>query len=173
VIDDDAVALVVERARENDGAAIRCPDHGANGGTEIHALVNAGELAVEGAAGAEAVGGWSVNRCAEGAGPKGFGGAGGEGALFEDAIGFDLFELVRAGRDKFRRHGEDAGAVVRGMDSDGLGEIAHSMFGEVDVDEEGGGAFGLLHIDTSEGKPGTVVAGGKELDFAAEPFTVD
>ena len=56
VIDDDAVAFKVERAREDHDAAIGCAYRRAHRGAEIHALVNAGQLAVEHAARAKAVG---------------------------------------------------------------------------------------------------------------------
>ena len=101
VIDHDAVAFVVERSGEDDGAAVPCPDDGAQGRAKIHALMNAGELAVEGAAGAEAVGGRGVDGGAKTAGPEGLGGTGGEDFGFDLAVGRDLLELVRVGLDEF------------------------------------------------------------------------
>ncbi len=52
----DAVAFVVERPRQHHDAAVRRAHHRAHGRAKIHSLVNAGELAIEHAARAKAVG---------------------------------------------------------------------------------------------------------------------
>jgi hypothetical protein len=57
VVDHDAVAFVKELLGEDDGAGISGEDGRAGRGAEVGALVDAGQLAVEGSAGAKAVGG--------------------------------------------------------------------------------------------------------------------
>ena len=135
--------------------------------------MDAGEFAVEGAAGAETVGGRRVDGCAEGTGPEGSVGAGGEDLFFELAVGLDLFDLVRAGGDELGLNGEDAGAVVGGMNLDGLGEVARGVISEMNVDRERRRAHGPFDVDAGESEPGAAIVGGEELDFAAEPFAID
>ena len=173
VIDHNAVAFEVERAREDDGAAVGCANERTHGGAKIHAFVDAGEFAVEGAASAEAIGGGRVDGCPECAGPEWLVGAGGEDFLLEDAIGFDLFELVGARRDEFRWNGEHAGAVVRRMDDDGLREVAGRFAGEMDVQLQRRWLSRRLDVDPREREPGAAIVSGKELNRAAEPFAVD
>src|SRR5579872_3642241 len=121
MIDDDAVAFEVEWPREHDHPAVGGPHSGARRCAKIHALVNAGELSVEGATRTEAVGRWSFDWRAERAGPERSVGACGEDFFFDLAVGFDFFHLVGAGAHELRLHRENAGAVVRRMDLDCMG----------------------------------------------------
>ena len=109
VVDHDAVALVIELLREDDGAGVAGVDGSAEGRAEIHAFVDAGEFAVEGAAGAEAVGGLGGYGCQKAAGPEGRAGGSGlfflEDLVFEFAFGFDDLECFRIGLYELGRDG--------------------------------------------------------------------
>ncbi len=126
VVDDHAVALVVERPRQHHHAAISRAHHRSRPRAKIHALVNARELAVEGAPRAEAVGRRGVNRCAKIAGPERLGRARRKHFFFERDLGFDPGQLLRIRRNKLRRNGQRAGEVVRLVNLNAAAQISHA-----------------------------------------------
>ena len=70
VVDDDAVAFVIERTRQHHHAAVAGANRCANSRAKIHALVDAVQLAVEDAPRAEAVRGRSGHRRTKISGPQ-------------------------------------------------------------------------------------------------------
>ncbi len=181
VVDHDAVAFVVEVLGEEDGACVSGEDGGAGGGAEVGALVDAGELAVEGAAGAEAVRQGSTGRVVDGgrktSRPEGFVGffGLGESLGFYFAVGFDFLLLFGAGFDEFGWDGDGGGVVAGGVDLDLLREV---LGGGLAVsgrgaggDFEGAGARWGFDVDAGEGEPGAGRSGrAEEFELAAEPF---
>ena len=123
VVDDHAVALVVERRGEHHHAAVAGAHRRSHPRAKVHPLVNAGQFAVEDAPRAEAVGRRGVHRRAKVARPQRLRRARGKDAVFELDLGLNLFQLLRAGRDKPRRDSQRFRPVVRGMDFDSAAQV--------------------------------------------------
>ena len=176
MVDHDAVAFVKELLCEDHCPGISSEYGGAGWGAEVGAFVNAGELAVEGAAGAEAVRGGGFDGGLKVAGPKGILGAVicgcREGCFLGFGGGFDEFLIFRAGLNKSWFDGDGAGAVVGGADWDLYRQVAWFFLG-ICGDFEAGCAGRGFDVDTGEGKPGIGFRSLKELDLVAEPFAFD
>jgi hypothetical protein len=102
VVDYYAVAFEVERLRQHHHAAVACAHYRSRPCAKIHALVNARELAVEGAPCAETVSRRGVNRSAEIAGPERLGRACRKHFLLELDFCFDAGRLFRRRRNELR-----------------------------------------------------------------------
>jgi len=129
--------------------------------------VDAGELPVEHAAGAEAVGWWCFYGRMEIAVPQGLWRAGSEDFCFDLGGCGDFFLLLGAGLDELRGDGEFAGAVVGGMDLDGPAEVARSRWG-LCCDVQCRRLRSCFDVHTGESYPFAVVM--KELQLVSEPF---
>ena len=152
VVDHDAISLEIKWLREDDGAGVAGQDGGAAVGAEVRALVDTGELAVEHPAGSKAVGGLSIYRCNEIAGPERMVGAFGEGFFFGFGGSFDPFLVFGARFDEFRLNGNRTGAVVRGVNGYGRGDFARGIVG-MHGDLQRGGAKWAFDINTGERVP--------------------
>jgi len=132
VIDDHAVARVVERLSQHHYTAIAGAHRRSRRGAKIQSLVIAGQLAVEDAPRAESLGLRRGHGRAEVALPQRFRSAGGIGFFSEQLVGSDLLERLGTGLDELRRNGERAGGVVGGMNLDGAAQGARAALCVVD-----------------------------------------
>lgn len=173
VIDDDAVAFVIERPGEHYDAAIAGAHGSAGGGAEVRTLVYAGELAVEHAAGSKAVSGLGRDRGVKAAVPERLGRRSCKYFGLEPALCLDLFHCRGIGFNEFRRDAERAGAVMSGAHFDGSREIAYRPVAHVGFDIERRGAWRRFDIDTGKGIPGVLVPAHKELKLMGLPYALE
>src|ERR1700722_13933486 len=134
MVDDDAVALVVQWASQHHNATVAGADRRTHCGAVVHALMDAGQLPVEHAASAEAVCRRGCDRGAKARAPQRLRSARGKDFCLELRFGLDLLERFGAGFDEFGRNGERAGAVMSGMDFDGAGQVACCTLREMHYD---------------------------------------
>lgn len=173
MVEDDEASFVEHLVGEVDYAFVGGVDGGAHGSAEVGTFVNAGELAVEGAAGAEGIGRREGDRRGEVAGPERVRGGAGEGCVLEH------FFLRDAGQGGGRWGKElgfdlDGGGAVRGRaDGDGAGEELGGAGGEGFGYGDGVGAGGLLNVYASKDEPGFVVGGMGEGEGVGEPGSSD
>ncbi len=153
MVDHHAVAFVEELAGEDDFAGVGGTDGRAGGGAEVHATMNAGELAVEGAASAERVGGGGVDRLGEGPGPFRFGCGVGEDFVFDLLVGSDLFLRCGVRLDEVWGNADCGGAVVGGGDGDLAGDVEGFAVRGSRFEGERIGAGGGFDIDSGKGVP--------------------
>lgn len=139
---------------------------------KVHPLVDAGELAVEHTASAEAVSGRSGNGRPKARRPKGLAGAGGKYLCLEVGFGFDLCERCRIGFDEFGRDGKRTGAIVGGMNLDGTGKLSH-FAARPDRSFDLRGSGWSFNIHACECKPAVPITGWKELEPTTEPTAID
>lgn len=176
MVDHDAVAFVKELLGEDHCAGVSGEDWCAGSGAEVGAFVDAGEFAVEGAAGAEAVRGCGFDGDLKVAGPEGIMGAVVfgycEGLLFGFRGCFDEFLVIGTGFDEFGFDGDGAGVVVGGADGDIDRQVARLFLG-ICGDFQAGWAGWRFDIDAGEGEPRVCFYSLEEVDLVPEPFAFD
>lgn len=128
-------------------------DGGSTGSSEVGAFMDAGQLAVEGAASAEAVSRFSRNGSDKAARPEWSIGGCGKGFFFGLPRSLDNFELFGARFDEFRLDGDGTGPVVSLVNGYGGVDLTHGIVNS-NGDLELGWSERRFDIDTGESVPG-------------------
>ncbi len=170
VVDDDAVAFVVEGAGEEDATGVDGGDAGSSFGAIVEATMDAGEGAVKDAAGAEGVrpgrgGQWR----AEVSGPEGDVSGVGEGLRFDGLVCGDDFEGGGVGGDELLGDVEGDFGVGGGADGDLLLKVGVGLIVERGADCDGIAAGFDFEIDGGESVPVRAALVVKEFEGVSLP----
>ena len=150
VVNDDAVAFVIERACEYDAAGVNGGDGSAGFGAVVEAAVHAGECAIEDATCAEGIGpGSDAQRSREAAGPDGVGRGTGEGFVFDDLVGGDDLLRLSVGLNEFFRDSEGNFFVRCSSDRDIALESVADAVSVLDFDGKRVAARSDFHVNAA------------------------
>ena len=170
VVDDDAVAFEVERTREHDASGVDGCDGGTGLGVVVEAAMDAGERAIEDAAGAEGVCAWrNAERRGEAAGPCGVGCGFGERFVFNDPVRGNDLQGFSVGLNKFVGDGEGHLLVGRGSDGYVAGERGDGSIGIGQLNRKRVAAGSDFDVDAGESVPGGGVLRSEEGKRVALP----
>src|SRR6266567_4889383 len=123
MVDDDAVAFVIERPCQHYHPAVAGMNRRTCGGVKVCSLMNARQLAVEHAPRAEAVCWLGRQRRVKTAVPKRLGGACGKDLALDLGFCLDLLEGFGAWLNKFGSHTQRAGTITCRMNRDNAAQV--------------------------------------------------
>lgn len=164
VVDDDAVAFVVERTREHDASGVDGSDRGSGFGVVVEAAVDAGERSVEDASGAEGVcAGRDTERRGEATGPCGTGCGFGERLVLDDFVGGDDLKGFGVGLNEFVGNGEGHLLVGRCFDGYVTAERGDGSVVVSQLNCKRVAAWGDFDVDAGKSVPGILSAEERQI----------